>query len=135
MCHCSLHNRGCTQAATLRVDFINTGQAERGAPLSSASRKPRPHLALSAEPPAETIPLTFLTWKCSGRSVSWISCSVPRGAACMELRNPSRTPLNVNFFIVKFRVADPLSESRSRRPRLHHSRPPRTASRFWRKKG
>ncbi|PZC86906.1 hypothetical protein B5X24_HaOG201765 [Helicoverpa armigera] len=67
--------------------------------------------------------------------VSWISCSVPRGAACTELRNPSSTPLNVNFFIANNRVAGPLSEGRSRRPRLHHSRPPRTASRFWRKEG
>lgn len=31
--------------------------------------------------------------------------------------------------------ADPLSEGRCRRPRLHHSRPPRSARRFWRKEG
>lgn len=38
--------------------------------------------------------------KCSGRRVSWISCS-GFCCGCTVDRNPSRTPLNVNFFIVK----------------------------------
>lgn len=45
------------------------------------------------------VKLTFRNWKCSARSVSGISAST--FACCWTVcRNPSRTPLNVNFFIV-----------------------------------
>lgn len=119
---------------------INTAPAlERGRPSphtrSQCSHAVLRHYLRDLGPRRAIKPLTFFIWKWSGRRVSWISCSVPRGAACTELRNPSSTPLNVNFFIANNRVAGPLSEGRSRRPRLHHSRPPRTASRFWRKEG
>lgn len=40
-----------------------------------------------------------MTWKCSGRSVSWISWSGLAGCATDD-RNPSRTFLIVNFFIL-----------------------------------
>lgn len=141
----SLHNRGCTQepSAVAQVSCFYKYATGTGAwsPLSPGSAKHRcsraahRHYLRDLGPRRAIIPLTFLIWKWSERRVSWISCSVPRGAACTELRNPSSTPLNVNFFIANKREAGPLSEGRSRRPRLHHSRPPRTASRFWRKEG
>lgn len=46
--------------------------------------------------------LTFLSWKCSGRNVSGISCSGLTICGCTCCRKPSRTPLNVNFFIFDF---------------------------------
>lgn len=46
--------------------------------------------------------LTFFNWKCSGRNVSGISCSGLTICGCTCCRKPSRTPLNVNFFIFAF---------------------------------
>lgn len=48
---------------------------------------------------AENISLTFRSWKCSARNVSGISCST-FACCCTVCRNPSKTPLNVNFFIL-----------------------------------
>lgn len=44
--------------------------------------------------------LTLCSWKCSGRSVSGISCSGLTICGWTCCRKPSSTPLNVNFLIV-----------------------------------
>lgn len=46
-----------------------------------------------------TVTLTFFRLKWSAFNCSWISCSCRMACGCTLCRNPSRTPLNVNFFI------------------------------------